>query len=99
MIAFNRTASIAPGKTSAAIGFAREISAYMKEAYKLDLEVMLPVGGNPQRIAWTARYKDLAALDAVSTKILADKHYWEVIGKSADNFIAGSMRDSIWRVI
>jgi hypothetical protein len=92
-------ASIAAGKTPSAIAFAHEIAAYMKEAYKLELEVMLPVGGNPQRIAWTTRYKDLAAFDEVSSKLLSDKHYWEIVGKSAENFIAGSMQDSIWRVI
>jgi len=99
VIAFNRTASIAAGKTPSAIGFAHEIAAYMKEAYGLEFEVLLPIGGNPQRVAWTTRYKDLAALDEVSSRLLSDKHYWEVVGKGTENFIAGSMRDSIWRVI
>ena len=99
MIAFNRIASIAPGKTSSAIKFAHEIAAYMKEAYKVELEILLPIGGNPQRIAWSTRYKDLAAFDAVSSKLLSDKHYWEIVGKGTDNFLAGSMRDSIWRVV
>ena len=75
MITFNRTASIAAGKTSTTIGFAHEIAAYMKGTYKLDLEILPPVGGNPQRIAWSTRYKDLAAFDAVSSKIISDKHY------------------------
>ena len=99
MIAFNRIASIAPGKTPSAIKFAHEIAAYMKEAYKVELEILLPIGGNPQRIAWSTRYKDFAAFDAVSSKLLSDKHYWEIVGKSADNFLAGSLRDSVWRVI
>lgn len=99
MIAFNRIVSIAPGKTSGAIKFAHEIAAYMKEAYQVDLDILLPIGGNPQRIAWSTRYKDLAAYDAIGAKVLSDKHYWEVIGKGADNFLAGSMHDSIWRVI
>jgi hypothetical protein len=99
VIAFNRVASIAPGKTPSAIAFAHEIAAYMKEAYKVELEVLLPIGGNPQRIAWSARYKDLAAMDAVSTKVLADKHYWTVVTKGNDNFLAGSMHDTLWRVV
>jgi hypothetical protein len=92
-------ASIAAGKTTNAIAFAHQIAAYMKEAYGLELEVLLPIGGNPQRIAWSTRYNDLAAFDAVSSKLLTDKHYWEIVGKGTENFIAGSMRDSIWRVI
>ncbi len=99
MIAFNRTASIAPNKTASAIGFAHEISAYMKDAYGVELEVLLPIGGNPQRIAWSARYKDLAALDAVSTKLISDKRYWELVGKSSDNFLPGSIRDTMWRTV
>jgi hypothetical protein len=99
MIAFNRVACIAPGKTSSAIAFAHEITAYMKESYGVDLEVLLPIGGNPQRIAWSARYKDLAALEAVNTKILGDKKYWEIVGKNTDNFLPGSPRDSLWRTL
>ena len=71
----------------------------MKEAYGVELEVLLPVGGNPQRIAWTTRYKDLAALDTVTTKLLTDKHYWQIVGKGTDNFLAGSLQDSIWRTV
>jgi hypothetical protein len=99
MIAFNRTAGIAPGKTANALGFAQEIAAYMKSTYGVDLEILSPIGGNPQRIAWSTRYKDLAALEAVTTKLTADKKYWEIVGKHSDNFVAGSMRDSIWRVV
>ena len=99
MIAFNRVASIAPGKTAAAIAFGKEIAAYMKEAYKVDLEMLMPVGGNPQRLAWSARYADLAALDAVNGKILMDKKYWEIINKNSDLFLAGSIHDSMWRTV
>jgi len=99
MIAFNRTAAIAPGKTSSSIGFAHEIAAYIKEAYGVELEVLLPIGGNPNRIAWSARYKDLAAMDAVNAKMLADKHYWEIVSKASDNFLPGSVRDSMWRTV
>ena len=99
MIAFNRVASVAPGKTAAAIAFGKEISAYMKDAYKVDLEMLVPVGGNPQRLAWSARYADLAALDAVNGKILMDKKYWEIINKNSDLFLAGSIHDSMWRTV
>ena len=99
VIVFNRTANIAPGKTVSAIGFAHEIAGHMKATYDIDLTVLQPIGGNPQRIAWSTRYKDLAALDALSQKLLADKKYWEMVGKASDNFIAGSMHDSIWRML
>lgn len=99
MISFVRVAGVAPGKTAAAIGFAHEIAAYMKSAYGVELEVLRPIGGNPQRIAWSARYKDLAALEAVNAQTLADKQYWAMVGKSSENFVAGSMHDSIWQTV
>jgi hypothetical protein len=99
MIAFVRTAGVAPGKTGAAIGFAHEVSAHMKSTYGVELEVLRPIGGNPQRIAWSTRYKDMAALEAVSNKLLGDKHYWEMVGKASDCFVAGSMHDAIWQTL
>jgi hypothetical protein len=99
MIAFVRTAGVAPGKTGAAIAFAHEIAAYMKSAYGVELEVLRPIGGNPQRIAWSTRYKDLAAMEEVSTKSLADKQYWAIVNKGSDNFVPGSMHDAIWQTV
>jgi hypothetical protein len=99
MISFVRVGGIAPGKTAAAIGFASEIAAYMKSTYGVELEVLRPIGGNPQRIAWSTRYKDLAAMEAVNTKILSDKQYWAMVGKASENFLAGSMRDTIWQTV
>jgi hypothetical protein len=51
------------------------------------------------RIGWATHYKDLAALDAVAGKLLADTRYWELVGKASDYFIAGSIQDSIWRTL
>jgi hypothetical protein len=90
---------VAPGKTGTAIAFAHEIAAYMKSAYGVELEVLRPIGGNPQRVAWSARYKDLAAMEEVSTKSLADKQYWAIVNKGSDNFVPGSMHDSIWQTV
>lgn len=99
MIAFNRVARIAPGKTASAIAFAHEVSAYLKATYGVEPEVMMPVGGNPQRIAWTTRYKDLAAMETIQNKTLADTQYWAMVNKAMDNFMPGSLQDSIWRTV
>jgi hypothetical protein len=61
--------------------------------------VLRPIGGNPQRIAWSARYKDIATLEDVNTKTLADKQYWALVGKGIEDFVAGWMRDSIWQTV
>jgi len=75
MIFFSRTASIAPGKASDAIAFGHLIAKYIKETYGTHLEVLVPIGGDPNRISWHARYESVAEWDAVTTKLLTDKLY------------------------
>jgi hypothetical protein len=99
MIVFNRTAAIASGKTTGAMSFAQQVAGHFKNTYDIQLEVSTPIGGNPQRVAWSARYKDLAALDTLNQKLAGDKAYWELVGKASDCFIAGSIHDSIWRTL
>jgi len=97
MIRFVRTASIAPGKLGSALVFAKQISGYLEKQYALKLEVMLPVGGNPHRVAWRSEYANLAAMEEAQAKFMADPKYLELLATGADNFIAGSLNDSIWR--
>jgi membrane-bound lytic murein transglycosylase MltF len=99
MIAFVRVASVKPGKTSAALAFAKEIAAYIRSAHQRDLEVLMPIGGEVQRVAWSARHNDLAELEAAMDKMLGDPKYWEMVNGVADNFIAGSFHDGIWKVV
>lgn len=99
MITFVRTAGIAPGKTGAALTFAKEIAAYMKGSYGVELEVLRPIGGNPQRVAWATRYPNLAALETVNNKLVTDARYWEMVNAATGNFIAGSLTDAIWQSV
>ncbi len=99
MITFQRTACLLPGKTSQAVAFAHEISAYLKDAYGQALTVSVPIGGNPARIAWSASYPDMAAVEAFSAKTLADKRYQDIVAQTVDIFIPGSLEDAFWRSI
>ncbi|MBB3180281.1 hypothetical protein [Variovorax sp. Sphag1AA] len=99
MIIFVRTAGIAPGKNASMLAFSKEIVAYIKDAYKFDVEVLLPIGGNPQRIGWTSRHKDLAEYDSVNLRLIADPKYWEILNKYIDSFMPGSAHDEIWRTL
>ena len=99
MIRFVRTASIAPGKLGDALAFAKQVSDYIGTQYGVRLEVMMPVGGNPNRVAWRAEYPNLGAMEEMQAKMLADPKYLEIVGKGALNFIAGSVNDSIWRTL
>ena len=99
MITFYRSASIASGKVTSAHGFAREIAAFIKDKVGVDITLSVPVGGNPNRIAWVARYESMAAMESTMDKLMADPKYMELVGRGAENFIAGSVRDEIWRSV
>ncbi len=99
MIIFQRSAAIAPGKTGQAVTFAHEIAAKFKDMSSVDLTVVMPIGGNPNRIAWLAHYNDLAHLDEVSGKMMTDEAYQASIASAAGLFIAGSIADQLWRTM
>lgn len=99
MIHFYRGAAIAPGKIASALGFAKEISAYLKAKHGLNVEVSMPIGGNPNRIGWATTYDSLGAMESAMAKMMADSSYMEIVRKGAENFIAGSVRDQIWRSV
>jgi hypothetical protein len=99
MIAFYRSASIAQGKMGSAIAFAKEISAYIKNKNKTEILVALPVGGNPNRIGWSTQYENLGDMESKLNQLMADPKYMEMVAKGSDNFIAGSVRDEIWRTV
>jgi hypothetical protein len=97
MITLYRSASIAQGKTGSTLVFAKEIAAYIKDKTGTDVQVAIPIGGNPNRIGWSGRYENLGALETMQMKLMADPKYMELVAKGADNFIAGSVHDEIWR--
>ena len=97
MITFYRSASIAPGKNSSSFAFAQEIVRYIKEKTGTTVKVAVPVGGNPNRIAWSVQYENLGELEVQLSTLMGDAKYMDLVAKSADNFIAGSIHDEIWR--
>ena len=99
MIAFVRTSSVATGKVGNAMAFAKEISAYIKSHFGVEVTVLTPIGGNPWRVAWSSRYQDLAALQAMMHKMTADQGFWELANKNADCFLAGATHDAIWQEV
>lgn len=99
MISIFRTAAIAPGKDAAAIAFAREILAHLKKNYDVEAELLRPIDGNPQRIAWSLRYKDLAEFERARARVLGDAQYQEILGKAPGIFVAGSLNDALWQTI
>lgn len=99
MIVFMRTASVARGKLNNAVAAAKEMSQFLDEHLGIRVGVMMPIGGNPNRIAWTAEYQNLGQLEEAFNKMMADADYGALIAKNAECFIEGSVEDSMWRSI
>jgi len=99
MIRFVRTATISPGKLGDALAFAKQIAEYIGKNYGQKLEIMMPIGGNPNRVAWRTEYASLAALEEFMAKSASDPKYAELVKSGGMNFVAGSLNDSIWRTL
>jgi hypothetical protein len=99
MIAITRTASIAPGKAAFAMRFAHAVAKFVKDKHGTNIDVLLPVGGNPNRIAWYWRLEGLEQWEALTGKLMTDKKYMDLVAKNSDAFLAGSIHDEIWRSI
>jgi len=97
MITITRTASIAPGKTGDAMVFGHQVAKYIKDKHGTTLEVLMPIGGNPARIAWFTRYESLGQWETLTTKLMADNDYMGLVSKHSHLFLAGSVKDHIWR--
>lgn len=99
MITLHRSASILPGKLTNAVAFAKEVAAHAKSVTGVEVSVGMPVGGNPMRIGWAARYDSLGAYEAAMGKLMADPKYLDMVAKAGESFMAGSTHDEIWRTI
>jgi|SRR5271166_1144098 len=97
MITFVRTISIAPGKNADAIAIAHNITKYIKDRFKRDVRMSMPIGGNPNRIAFASTYADLAELESAITQTMADADYQKLVAGNAANIIPGSVHDEVWR--
>lgn len=53
----------------------------------------------PRQAGARAEYPDLATMDKVTTKFLADPKYLKRASEGGTNFIARSLNDAIWRTL
>jgi hypothetical protein len=59
----------------------------------------MPIGGNPNRIAWVSVFANLAELEEGTTKLLGDPDYLSLLGSAATFFSPDSVHDEIWRSV
>ena len=99
MITIIRSASIAPGKTGDAITFAHTIAKHIQDKYSVKLTLAMPIGGNPNRIAWIADYPSMADWETLVAKLMVDADYAAAVAANSPTFIGGSIHDDLWRSI
>jgi hypothetical protein len=99
MILFTRSSDIAPGQLAAAIGFAKKVSAYLQAQYGRNLDVSMPIGGNPFCIHWTSTFDTLEQFESLNTELMQDAKYLDMVVSASTCFIAGSARDTLSKTI
>ena len=96
MIRFQRTAGVSRGKGAEATQWAKEVTEYVNTHFpELPLLVFEPRFGALNTIHWIADLEDLASLDRWQEQLGADEGYLELLSKSTDLFIAGSIVDTV----
>ncbi len=98
MITIMRTAAFAPGKRGEALAFANQIAKYLNEKHGGTVEVLTPVGGDLDRLAWRLNYESLAQWEAQVANFLADPDLLGMAEKGMPTFLPG-IHDDIWRTI
>lgn len=101
MITWIRTANTRSGKGAAATAWALRVSAYVNEVFGTNLTVHTNVGGPINQLRWVATYDSLAEFEDVSTRILEDPGYQELIAESSTQqfFDSPTIADMIYRKI
>jgi hypothetical protein len=99
MIHFVRTVSIAPGKMTDAMAFAKKLASYLAKKPGIKVEVSVPMAGNPNRIGWHSMHQDLGEFESVMSKLGSDAEYAKLVRSGAGLIIPGSTNDALWRTI
>jgi hypothetical protein len=96
MIRFQRAARMSRARQQEAIPWAKEVAEFLNRKYpEAEFQAFTSRFGDIARVVWQADFADLAALDAYMQKIVADQEYWELVGRTGDLFIEGSIEDTV----
>ncbi len=94
MIRFQRTMRVRRGRQ--ATKWAKELADYMNTAHgEPKLSLFSSRFGNVSTIHWVADFEDLAALNAWQQNVGDDAAYRELVKKSLDIVIDGSVEDLV----
>ena len=73
-----------PGKLREAIGLSKEMAEHLKSKYDVNLQVHLQQFGPSGTIYSIGEVKDLATIQTIQGKLLADEGYFAIVRKSAE---------------
>jgi hypothetical protein len=102
MVRWIRTATIKNGgKVQEAIGWAKEVSAYVEKTLGAKVEIFLDAFGVSGKIRWMMVQQDLGKIDQMNAKLMADQQYWKFVDRAAkaELFIDGSVHDIVMRQV
>jgi len=97
MITFVRTFSIAPGKNAEVMSFTRQARKLFADKFGVELRATVPIGGDPNRIAYSANFESLAEYERTLLKIVADSDYQKLIAAYMPHIDHGTTQDQLWR--
>lgn len=93
MIRFQRTMKLRRGKHGTA--WAKELADYVKVTHGKTTELFTARFGNVSTLYWITDFDDLAGLEAWQREVGADRGYRELVKKSFDIVIEGTVEDTI----
>ena len=73
-----------PGKVREAIAASKGLAEYMNSKHDVKVQVHLQQFGPPGTIYLIGEAKDLASIQAIQGKIMADEGYWTLVQKSVE---------------
>ena len=96
MYKFTRSGKIKGGSFPDAVRWAKEIAEYVTSKHSpVKVHVYTGMFGDLNTIFWEIEHKDLASIESLSAKLVADQGYWAVVGKANGLFIDGTFHDSV----
>ena len=94
-----REAYVKDGKMMEAIQFAKEIAEYDNKLVNGKTRVYMEIFGDVGKIYWVAENVDLATMQSINRKLMADPGHLAILGKAVGLFIEGRSKDTLMGVI
>lgn len=99
---WTRTAKVSKSRIPQAIGWGKEVSAFAQKKFGTpEIRMYMNAFGDVGVLRWEIDYADLAAFEAVQSKLMMDQEYWQYIAKAdqAEIFVDGSVHDEISKLL